>query len=607
MRKPYHPARAGMVLILVLVVIALLSLAGYTFSELMLTERRAADAQGRRIQTRALADSGIAMILNHLAKEPEIQIEDGGHYDNPGLFRGMLVVDSPSPEDRGRFTVLAPAFDAGYHTGVRFGLEDESTRVNLNTLELAEKFAPGAARNVLMQLPGMTEDVADAILDWIDVDEEPREYGAESDEYSGLTPPYGAKNGPLDSIEELLLVRGVDPRLLYGLDEDRNGVIDDRERALEAELGVDNSDGSMDFGWSAYLTLISSEGNLTAEGVAKIDLNQDDMATLHQELTDAFSEEWANFIVAYRQFGPSNTRSQGQQSGSEQQQQRQAQSSTPPPDLSKPGQHKLKSILDLIDARVEIDTGRGGNSGSGGSESGSSRDSNSGRGGSDSRSGRGSSGGNSSGGRGSGGSGRDGGNSGRGGDSAGGSRGGSSGGPGGGGGGGGSGGSGETEKILVQSPFVSVGALMDAYMPLLMETVTVNPSQTIPGRININQAPAVVLLGIPGMTPEIAERILSAREPEITDDNATRKYETWLLSEELVTLDEMKALMPFVTGGGSVYRATVIGFFDSRGPISRIEAVIDNTGPTPKLAAWKEYSHLGGAYSRFALGGESVE
>ena len=33
--------------------------------------------------------------------------------------------------------------------------------------------------------------------------------GAESDYYQGLTPPYYAKNGPMDDISELLLIKGI--------------------------------------------------------------------------------------------------------------------------------------------------------------------------------------------------------------------------------------------------------------------------------------------------------------------------------------------------------------------------------------------------------------
>ena len=48
--------------------------------------------------------------------------------------------------------------------------------------------------------------------------------GAEIEYYS--TVGYSCKNGPLDTIEELLQVRGMTPELLFGADLNRNGVID---------------------------------------------------------------------------------------------------------------------------------------------------------------------------------------------------------------------------------------------------------------------------------------------------------------------------------------------------------------------------------------------
>ena len=47
--------------------------------------------------------------------------------------------------------------------------------------------------------------------------------------YSSLNPPYVPRNGPLQTVEELLLVRGVTPQLLFGLDTNRNGLIDTHE------------------------------------------------------------------------------------------------------------------------------------------------------------------------------------------------------------------------------------------------------------------------------------------------------------------------------------------------------------------------------------------
>ena len=109
---------------------------------------------------------------------------------------------------------------------------------------------------MLMFLPGMTEEAADSILDWIDEDDEARPNGAEVDYYSTLPMPYAPKNAPLETVDELLLVKGVYPALLFGSDSNRNGVLDGNEPRPDA-LGIDDPDGSMVRGWAGYLTLWS--------------------------------------------------------------------------------------------------------------------------------------------------------------------------------------------------------------------------------------------------------------------------------------------------------------------------------------------------------------
>ncbi|MFM7737142.1 MAG: general secretion pathway protein GspK [Alphaproteobacteria bacterium] len=68
--------------------------------------------------------------------------------------------------------------------------------------------------------PDRAAEIADAILDWRDKDEEKRMNGAENEYYSSLPRPYVAKNAPFDSIEELLMVKGVTPDLFYGDTDD---------------------------------------------------------------------------------------------------------------------------------------------------------------------------------------------------------------------------------------------------------------------------------------------------------------------------------------------------------------------------------------------------
>jgi len=297
--------RRGMVLILVLIVIAMLSLGAYHFTHLMLAHHEAAILTGRQAQTRLLVDSGVEEVRLFLAQNEEARLQAGGIFDNPERFRSVVVLNDLDPKQRGVFSVISPRLEMTTNLEtVRYGLEDESSRLNLNTLLTIEQLLPGSGRTLLMALPDMTEDVADAILDWLDTDEQPREYGAEADYYATLDPPYAAKNGPLETVEELLLVKGVTPLLLFGSDINRNGQLDAHE--MDENLGSGGSTDAETFrGWSAFLTLYSMEWNVSPLGQPRVYLNTNDLNKLVEDLAAIqFPEEWINFIVAYRQAGP---------------------------------------------------------------------------------------------------------------------------------------------------------------------------------------------------------------------------------------------------------------------------------------------------------------
>lgn len=69
------------------------------------------------------------------------------------------------------------------------------------------------------------DEIIDALVDWLDTDEVESDFGAEDSYYQSLDPSYQAANGPITSIEELLLVKGIDRELLLGSDE-RPGLAD---------------------------------------------------------------------------------------------------------------------------------------------------------------------------------------------------------------------------------------------------------------------------------------------------------------------------------------------------------------------------------------------
>ena len=100
------------------------------------------------------------------------------------------------------------------------------------------------------------------------------------------------------SVEELLLVRGVTPALLFGPDVNRNGVIDPSEEGRDSGSGPQS-------GWAAYLTLFGQEHNVRATMAPRINLNNSDLEALYDEMKAAsMPDEWINFIIAYRQNGP---------------------------------------------------------------------------------------------------------------------------------------------------------------------------------------------------------------------------------------------------------------------------------------------------------------
>lgn len=365
----HREERRGTALIVVLVVIVMMTLAAYTFSELMVVERQATDRYGREAAARAFADSGVELAAAWIGTPAN---EDGVQenlYHNPKLFGGLVVVDSEGDRDRGRVSLIAPVNSDQSGTQIRTGLIDESSKLNLNSL-LTFGLDETQARELLMYLPDMTEELADGVLDWIDDDDEQRLFGAESDVY---LPAYAAKNGPLESIDELLSVAGVTPGLLYGEDTNRNGLLDPNENDGDASAPLDNADGLLDAGWAAFLTVHSRESNLRPDGSPKIDLNQSLLTELFDQLEEEFGTDVATFITAYRLKGSTNIEKidSGSSSGdvlTDEELQKGAQVAAGAlfgggggavtragMDLSAGATYQFYSLYDLIDAQVDVE------------------------------------------------------------------------------------------------------------------------------------------------------------------------------------------------------------------------------------------------------------
>jgi type II secretion system (T2SS) protein K/helix-hairpin-helix protein len=58
--------------------------------------------------------------------------------------------------------------------------------------------------------------IADSILDWCSFTDASRFSGAKDDYYTHLNPPYYCKSGPIDDLNELLLIKGMTPEIFWG-------------------------------------------------------------------------------------------------------------------------------------------------------------------------------------------------------------------------------------------------------------------------------------------------------------------------------------------------------------------------------------------------------
>ncbi|MFN5196216.1 MAG: general secretion pathway protein GspK [Planctomyces sp.] len=358
--------RRGFVLLVVTVVVILLSLAAYSYLGEMDTENRAASMFGRDVEARMAAESGVEYVAAQIALRQTDATLD--LYDDSSMFSRQPMGGGGEARGQVRFSVLSPGMVGSVDSLPRAGLTTETAKFNVNRLlelenDTDETTDPYTAVSFI---PNMTEDICNAILDWIDSDEEARAGGAESSTYEALAVPYSARNAPMQSIDELLQVQGVTPQLFYGEDANRNGRMDPNEDDGAESPPTDDQDGTLDFGLRDYLTVSSRERNIQTTGEQKINLNNGIVAEMFDFLEESFDTETATFVTGYRLTGDQLADSQAQGKLTIEQQQlvdwiaknlangELGKVTRGGMDLSNPPQASFRSIYDLIDAQVAV-------------------------------------------------------------------------------------------------------------------------------------------------------------------------------------------------------------------------------------------------------------
>jgi len=195
----------GIALLMVLWILTILTVMVFSFSYMARTEAYAALSFRLTIEKKFLAEAGMQrgiaelFYLNTNKNKPTVREEDEV-WRMDGRPHKILT-------------------ENGYYT---VGITNEAGKVDINT---APELLLKALLINLGVDPAHADIVVDSVMDWKDPDNLHRLHGAEDDYYMSLPNPYKAKNTNFETLEELLLVKGMTTEILYG-DTEKKGIID---------------------------------------------------------------------------------------------------------------------------------------------------------------------------------------------------------------------------------------------------------------------------------------------------------------------------------------------------------------------------------------------
>jgi len=211
--------KRGVALILALLFVVILTVIVVEFAYEAQVDASYAFNQSNDLEAYLAAKSAVALGMGQLAEHLVMLLEGPGDVDMPG-FVGEQYDSKEDPWAIGR------PFEPINNATMRTSISDEFGKINLNALIDYSSGEPQERTFLIEALrfffwtraESDGDDPVDAILDWLDYDDGDNERpdGAENPYYLGLERPYYAKNGPMDSLEELLLIKGISPEMYFG-------------------------------------------------------------------------------------------------------------------------------------------------------------------------------------------------------------------------------------------------------------------------------------------------------------------------------------------------------------------------------------------------------
>jgi general secretion pathway protein K len=208
--NPHNRSERGIALVIVMISVMVLTILAAGFAYSMKVETKLARNANSEAELEWLGRSGVEYARWVLANSLLNPMQPWDSLDQPWATGSGELGPTNAPIGEVQKTITLG------HGSFTWTITDLESKFNINAPEPVLQQVLPQALTLMGVSPGEATPIVNSILDWIDPDDQTHPEGAETQFYQGLNPPYVAKNGPIDDISELLLIRGVTPEIYYG-------------------------------------------------------------------------------------------------------------------------------------------------------------------------------------------------------------------------------------------------------------------------------------------------------------------------------------------------------------------------------------------------------
>jgi len=208
----------GSALITVLWVLGLLAMLVVSFAFEAHIESRLTSFYRNRTKAEYLARSGLDIAELLVGKSLRLR---GTQRDAEKAARDIWYDPARTLADGGTVDLTHDMSGAGVGDGlIRLSITPEPARRNINRL-IEQTPENDETWERIFDIGDVPEEMwpvlIDSFYDWTDADDQPRPDGGETDDYyARQEPPYRSKNGPLDTVGELGLIKGFTREVVQG-------------------------------------------------------------------------------------------------------------------------------------------------------------------------------------------------------------------------------------------------------------------------------------------------------------------------------------------------------------------------------------------------------